>query len=359
MSDYIVAVDAGNGFTNAVRAKGKSYDSIGFPSVRAAVTGDSLGLGEQFEMSIDYVQWGSFRYSLGDDVFMSRKAVERHQGAFRYGDEFWLFLVSVALGKLLPKKGGSVDLTVFAPPALFFDAKEGIEYRLKQTKNIITVQFKGDKKPRVFKIASLTVHPEGLGAVGCYALDDAGKPIVSDILTGDTVVLDMGMYTIDALQMSEGKFNPESLQSATWEGQGIKAHMLDILLNQVKKAGADFELLTTDDIDLCLRNGLKTGDYALVSGASSIDLQKAVNKQAVRYGDWIANNIIDGVFNGLRGVKSLILVGGGATLVQDHLKTQYPNKILDASQHNHVADVHPTLLNAVGGLRLALARQSA
>ena len=152
MSDYIVAIDAGNGFTNAVRAKGKGYDSIGFPSVRASVTGDSLGLGEQFEMSIDYVQWSNFRYAVGDDVFTSRRAIERHQGAFRYGDEFWLFLVSVALGKLLPGKGGTVDLTVFAPPAMFFDAKEGINKRMEQIKNTIAIQFRDDKKPRIFKL---------------------------------------------------------------------------------------------------------------------------------------------------------------------------------------------------------------
>lgn len=83
MSDYIVAVDAGNGFTNAIRAKGKSYAGIGFPSVRTSVTGDSLGLGEQFEMSVDYVEWGGHRYAVGDDVFISRKAIERHQGSFR------------------------------------------------------------------------------------------------------------------------------------------------------------------------------------------------------------------------------------------------------------------------------------
>lgn len=359
MADYIVAVDAGNGFTNAVFAKGRSYDSVGFPSVRAAVTGDSLGLGEQFEMNVDYVQWGNFRYAVGDDVFMSRRAVERHQGAFRYGDEFWLFLVSVALGKLLPKKGGSVDLTVFAPPAMFFNAQEGISKRMEEIKNRIVVQFKDDSKPRVFTIESLTIHPEGLGAIGAYAMDDKGQPVESDILDGDTVVLDLGMYTLDALQLSNGNFNPESLQSATWEGQGIKTHMLDNLLRVVKKQGDDFSLITTDDIDQTLRAGITTGDYTLVSGRSEIDIEPVVEKFAVRYADWISNNIIDGVFSGLRGFKSVILVGGGAILVNDQLKKYYPEKILDASKHKHVKKISPGELNAVGGLRLAVARARA
>lgn len=358
MADYIVAVDAGNGFTNAVRTKGRGYESIGFPSVRASVSGDSLGLGEQFEMNVDYVQWSTFRYAVGDDVFTSRRAIERHQGAFRYGDEFWLFLVSVALGKLLPKKGGSVDLTVFAPPSMFFDAQAGINERMKTIKNTMAVQFKGDNKPRVFTIEKITVHPEGLGAVGAFALNNKGQTVETDILDGETVVLDLGMYTLDALSMSNGQFNPESLQSATWEGQGIKTHILDNVLRVVKKQGEDFSLLTTDDIDQAMRKGLSSGDFTLVSGASAIDIEAAVKKFAQRYADWIANNIIDGVFNSLRGIKSLILVGGGATLTAHHLKTYYSEKLLQVEQHDHVADVLPTELNAVGGVRLAVARQT-
>lgn len=357
MTDYTVAIDAGNGYTNAVWAKGKSYQSIGFPSVRASVTGDSLGLGEQFEMQFDYVQWGAFRYVVGDDVFISNKAVERHQGAFRYGNEFWLFLVATALGKLLPKKGGSVDLTVFAPPSMFFDAKQGISERLKEMKNMIPIQFKGDKKPRIFTIDNITIHPEGLGAVAAFASDNKGQAVDSGILQGVTVVLDLGMYTLDALSMTNGQFNPESLQSATWEQQGIKTHILDPVSRTVRNQGNDFDLVTSNDTDRALRQGLKTGDYSLIKGDSQVDIEPAVKKYSHRYADWIANNIIDGVFDGLRGVKSLILVGGGATLISEHLIVQYPNKILSVAKHKHVAKISPTDFNAVGGIRLALARQ--
>lgn len=357
--DYIVSIDAGNGFTNAVRSKGKSTDSIGFPSVRAIVTGDSLGLGSQFELDIDYVKWGGFRYAVGDNVFLSGKAVERHQGAFRYGDEFWLFLVATALGKLLPKKGGTVDLTVFAPPSLYFDAKHAIEERMKQHDSQIAISFKGDKKARVFSIEHLTVHPEGLGAVATFALDKQGNPVASDLLDGKVIVLDFGMYTLDALQIEDGQFNPESLQTATFEGQGIRAHILDRILNKVKKASDDFALLTTDHMDAVLRQGLPTGEYILTSGSSTLDVSKLVTKLNERYAAYIANNIIDSAFDGLRGFKGAILVGGGATLVSEHLKQYYPDKILAMQDYPHVKQVPAIELNAIGGLRLALARQLA
>lgn len=360
MSDYVVSVDVGNGFTNAVRIKGKGYENIGFPSVRASVSGDSLGLGEQFELDINYVQWGNnFRYVVGDDVFKSRRAVERHQGSFRYGNEHWLFLLSVALGKLLPKKGGAVDLTVFAPPSMFNDAKRDIAERLNKAGNAVSIKFKGDKSPRVFSIEQLTVHPEGLGAVAAFALDNKGNPVEAGILSGETVVIDMGMYTLDGLRISNGQFNPESLSSATWENQGIKAHILDFVLRKVKQQGEDFDLLTTDDIDYVLRQGLNTGDYTLVSGGSKVNIKPAIDAYAQRYADWISNNIIDGVFEGLRGIKSLILVGGGATLVIQYLENYYPDKILSVSNYPHVAKISPTELNTVGGIRLAQARMNA
>ena len=80
MSDHVISVDAGNGGVNAVRKKGKTFERVYFPSVRAAATGDSLGLGSQFEMDVEYVDWGGHRYFVGDDVAASRSGVERHQG---------------------------------------------------------------------------------------------------------------------------------------------------------------------------------------------------------------------------------------------------------------------------------------
>ena len=49
---HIVSIDAGNGMTNAILAKPKGgYKRVNFPSVRATATGDSLGIGKQFEVS--------------------------------------------------------------------------------------------------------------------------------------------------------------------------------------------------------------------------------------------------------------------------------------------------------------------
>ena len=69
MPDYIVSADAGNGGTNVVMAKKNGgYKRFYEPSVRAIATGDSLGLGKDFEVQYEYVDWYGSRYVTGDDV---------------------------------------------------------------------------------------------------------------------------------------------------------------------------------------------------------------------------------------------------------------------------------------------------
>ena len=361
MSDYIISIDAGNGLTNAVLAQKKgTYKSIHFPSVRAAASGDSLGLGSAFEMDTEWVEFGSHRYFVGDDAKLSRQPLERHQGAFRYGDEFHIFLITVAIGKL-GIKSGSIDLTTFAPPGLYLEARKAIEKRLKQAGNKLSIQFKGDKEPRVFTIENLTVHPEGLGALLCFVMDKNGKAVDSNLLEGENVVLDLGMYTLDALQVSDGQFNPESLSSATWENGGIKAHILDPMLRAVKKQGGeDFSLITTDDVDRTIRHGLATGDYTLTVAGIEANIKPLLDKHRERYSAWIVNNIIDGVFNGMRGIKSLILVGGGATFVREWMNEYLgDDKLLNPDANKAAKGVDAIEMNAVGGLRLALSKQTA
>ena len=357
MADHIVSIDAGNGGTNGVLGRAKGYVSKYFPSVRAVATGDTLGLGGQFEMQYEYVDWGGHRYVVGDDVVhVSRRGIERHQGAFRYGDEFHEFLVSVAIARL-GVSSGSVDLTLFAPPGMYANAKESIEERFKQDGGKVQIKLSSDEKLREWQYENITVWPEGIGAAACFVIDDDGHMIAdSDVLSGQTVVLDMGMHTLNALQMVDGNFNPESLATATWENGGIKVHLLEPILRQIRKVDEDFELLTIDDIDEVVRHGIKNQDFKLRVAGKELDLQPAIDKYSERFSEWIANNIIDGVFNGLRGFKSAILVGGGAVLTAPYLSKWYEEKLLRFNENEATKGIDPVDANAVGGIRLAKMR---
>ena len=111
-----------------------------------------------------------------------------------------------------------------------------------------------------------------------------------------------------------------------------------------------------DDIDRMLRLGLVSDDYTLKVAGYEIDLSDLIQKHRIRYAEWIANNIVDGVFAGLRGIKNMILVSGGSLLVEDSLQDWYGDKLLNRKKNPTTKKIHPTDFNAVGGLRFALRR---
>ena len=358
MSDYLVSVDPGNGGTNAVLARdGKTPKSVYFPSVRAAATGDSLGLGKDLELQYTWADWYGHRYIVGDDVLrVTRRHLERHTGSNRYGNELHQFLVAFALAQLGVREGG-VDLTLFAPPGIYADARQTIIGRFAENDGQVQIQLKGDRRPRTWRYETVTVWPEGIGAAACFVLDDDGHPVPSDVLSGEVLVLDMGAHTLDALQLVNGNFNPETLEHATWDNGGIIAHVLEPILRTVKQQGTDFGGVTIDDIDRVLRLGLVSEDYTLTVAGFDIDLEPVIEKHRQRYAEWLANNILDGVFSGLRGIRAVVLVGGGALLVENWLREWYPDKVLNRKKHATTRKIHPVDFNCVGGLRLARARQ--
>jgi len=177
------------------------------------------------------------------------------------------------------------------------------------------------------------------------------------VLAGETVLLDMGVYTLDALKLVDGNFNPEALEHATWEDAGLNVHVRQPILRTLKAQSDEFGGLTVDDVDLVIRQGLTTGDYTLRVAGYEVELLPLIDKHRERYAGWIANNICDGVFNGFRGVKSVILVGGGAEMVEPFLREWYGEKVVDRKKLPHTRRIHPVDMNAMGGLRLALMRQ--
>lgn len=342
-------VDAGNGGVNAKVGSKTTY----FPSVRAAATGESLGLGSALELQYDYVDWNGHRYVYGDDVIrVARKGFERHIGLQRYGNEFHRFLVAVALSELGvgAKAPEHVDLVLFSPPGLYNKVAPTI--RREFEKNPAEIQRKGHKQPHRIIYNSVQVWPEGLAAAAAIMLDAKGNIANEALFNGDVVVLDLGVYTADAVLLSDGDFNPETLQHATWENGGMNSHLREPLLRDVQRISSDLRMATVDDIDLAFRNGAK-----VKVGGFEADIKGALADYGERYAEWLANNILDGQFNGLNGIQQLILVGGGAEIVESHLRKWYNDKVFDRSKDKQARHIHPVDMNMVGGYRLALATQ--
>ena len=360
MADYLASADAGNGGTNVVMAKPNGgYKSFYEPSVRAVATGGSLGLGPQFEMEYDYVDWYGSRYVTGDDcVHVTQRGLERHMGVGRYGEEFHRFMVATALAKLGVKKG-PVDLVLFAPPGIYGDVKDAIVGGFSDIGREVKIKLKGDRKPRVWHYEHVQVYPEGIGAAACFMMDTSGQLAEADLFMGQAVIFDVGAFTLDALLFQDGNFNPETLEHATLENAGVHTHIREPILRKIHTQGDDFKVVTIDQVDMLLRQGLATGDYTLKVAGHELSLGPLFERYFERYADWISNNVCDGVFNSFRGIKSVILVGGGAVMVEDKLTKLYPDKIINRKKHPTTRKIHPVDMNAVGGLRLALSRINA
>jgi hypothetical protein len=354
---YIASADIGNGGCNLILTKPNGKPKMYYePTVRAVASGGGLGLGDM-EMQYTTIDWYGHRYVTGDDVVrVTRRSIERHMGQDRYGNEFHQFMTATVLAKA-GVKSGEIDLTLFCPPGHFTRMRPIILKNFVEEEGIVKIRLSGDKSQREWRYTNVSVLPEGIGAIACFTLDETGKPIVSDFLTGDMLLLDIGVHTFDVVIVSNGQFNPETLQTATWDGYGMDTFIRRPILDLLHKQDPDYTILTVDDIDLALREGCANGmQFEVRCAGKKIDIGPALQKASARYADWIANTVLDGVYNGLRGIKHVVVIGGGAFFVGDHLRDLFPDKIVNLKDYAQTKKVLPSDMNAVGGARLAMHR---
>ena len=354
LTDYIASVDCGNGNTAAVLAGSKKTISI--PSIRVVVKPQSMGLGKNAEVEYTTAEWRGEHYAVGDDVlFANRARIDRHMGQNRYGGEHHQFLTAYALARLGIKQG-RVDLTLLCPPSMYNDLKKPMIEAY--TSNPVEIKLKGDKEPRTWVYENVTVWPEGYGAAACFILDTNGElSPLHEKLTGDVLVLDVGAYTANVIRLHNSKLNSADLPKSSLMNGGGNTHIRQPLLEWVQSGGGDLRAVTLDDIDRVLRLASISEDYTLRFAGKEVNLKATLDYLSKQYADWLANQL-DTNFNSLQEVNSLLIVGGNAAYVADHLHRWY-KKAIQYSDLREFARLHASDLNAVGGLRLALARLNA
>ncbi len=372
-----VVIDNGNGNTEGVRLlpSGRhAYTS--FPSMRAEVSGDDFDddFLKTLQTQFEYADWSESRYTYGSHCLALRGVViDRHQGSMRYGNPTQQFLVDVAMGKLKVQSGEHVDLTLLIPPGHFNQYAGTIKDRFTkvvrdpESNKIVfdskkrVVQLRDDKNPRKFKLASVTVRPELIGALLCFSIDNQGRLLEHNELEGVTWGADGGMHTLDLLEMRQGLFTVDNLDESTIPNRGIYVMILNAVLRKVKGLSPHFENLTQEHMDAVLRKGMESGglfsetsDWTLHYGVT-VDLQPVFKRAAQKYAEWFANNVIDGRFDGLKGIDRLVLFGGFADLVSPFLKDWYDEgRIRVINEFSATSDVTPLSANMMGYGRLLL-----
>jgi hypothetical protein len=348
-----VSVDSGNGYTNAVAAKLRGrIKKTSFPSVRADAPTRTLDLGAGREVQYELVKWMGHIYTYGaDTVRLSAGAIERHHGQERYGDEFHGMLVAIAMARMGIKSSSDVELTLFMPPGLCTSAHK--EHVRKSFAEGLAIVVNGVSYEWTF--AKIDIHPEGLGAVLAFMLNARGKQLSHELFSGNVLIVDSGTYTLDVLLITDGNFDPASLETATHPSDGLYQHIIKPLLAAVHRHDDDFKVITADMLDKAIYESHYSPlrECKVVSAGKEMCLTEALDAVAIKYTNWIIRNIFDTEYRGLQGIKSVIVVGGGSHVIYDKLKRDslIGDKVLVTDKLSQLKDVRPTELNAVGGLR--------
>lgn len=351
---FSVHADAGNGGVNAVCGKADCY----FPSVRSLATGDRLDIGTM-QMDAVWYGWNGSKYYVGDDVVKMRAgSPERHQGANRYGNEQHQFLVAVACSKFGAGLKGkqAVDLSVFAPPGMYNEASARMKEEFMDGDGKVKLHIKDEAKPREWQYTSVNVWPEGVAAAAALMFDQNGIPKWQDQFNGNVLLLDGGVYTLDVILLQDGNLNPEMLQHATWAGEGLRKHIIDPILRDLRGRGGDFSVVTVDMVDAALRH---PEHKLFISSANVVEIAPMVRVYGEKYAEWVANEIIDSQLRSLDGIDKMVTIGGWSDIVTSGFKKWYGDKVFDHTKHPFASKVHRAYLNAYGSraLEMALARQ--
>jgi hypothetical protein len=355
--DYIASVDAGHGETIVslyTVATGKRK-TLSFPSLRSAVTGQTMGIGRDQEHEVTWADWEGRRYSVGyDALLLKRSNLEVHHGKSRYGNELHRFLIARAL-TMAGVKSGMVALTVFVPPGMYAEISDYVKMSFLH-KPEVEIQIKGDRSPRCFSYSSVDIHPEGLIAAAALVMNSDGTFCSTD-LTDSTAIVDLGFKTAD-VALVQGRYNPDDMDFSTHTDAGIGKQLLTPILRDVVPLSSDYAKLTIYDIDMAIRQsiGQKNGRVIVNFAGRADDITDLYEHWLKTYADFIANNIISSDHDDFVGVRYAHFIGGGFALAEKHFRALYGSKIPDIANYPNLKKIKPIDWNVESGMRVALKR---
>jgi hypothetical protein len=197
-----------------------------------------------------------------------------------------------------------------------------------------------------YTYTDVEVLPEGLIAMRGMLLNPDGKMNskgAKAIQSGVVAIVDIGSYTTDMGYIINGKLDRGSFGKATRKGLGVRSYIIDPIVDGINRTyetevapeqveTAVIHYLNGGEPVVTLRNGqaVKIGDQ--------VEQQRAVLWQA------ISADVIEPLDP--ETLKGLILVGGGAYVVQDHARDDLLRLYL-----GDLIDDQPHMINAESGLR--------
>lgn len=328
-----VAIDVGYGYTKAISSSGSK---VCYPSIIAPATVDLLGgvladtLGHR--VKIDYGN-GSTERLIGEAAMRSLSAttlVSRHKSPGMHDALILAAAYLVGAGGANSSQG-QTDLAVGLPLAYFRSQKEALATRLKRLEAWVSV----DNGPeRNISFNKVMVFPQGIGAVLVYP-----ELLPTEGLVG---VVDVGQYTTDYLLVEclPGVSQPRPIMDGCGSDE-VGIHLV------YRSIAHEFQLRTGAPLPVEMREqAVRTG--TVFFDGKNIDISKATERALSDAAQTITQKVIEAWGKRSSQVRTILLCGGGAVLLREHLAKHLPN----------VTEVpEPAYANAMGFLRALTVRK--
>lgn len=345
-----VSIDAGNGSTIGIHDK----HTVVFPSFSAPRRIVNM---DRISMDVTTYERNGETFVFGDDVLRLQSEISSHRGASKYGSEFHIRQILVALTQLELGTEPSIELLTYAPPALLQEAKDAFK-EWEGTKQPIIVHSGDEATHFVFHLKKITVLPEGLGALGVYLFDEKGKPKDISFSAGNVMVLDSGAFSLDVMLFNNMKLATDRLNDATRENYGLFDFVIANLKQDIVDHDSRFRTVKLAQIEATIRHAIIDNggelptSIILEHGNNAIDIGEHVSV----YVESLAKNIYTDVLVSnydLTSIGKLVVIGGCGALIHSVIKPmieQHGTKV-------YLPD-SPITVNARGGLNFHQSRKA-
>lgn len=299
----IVGLDVGFGFTKAAgRGREISIPSIVGPAIDIKYHNDLVKTGGGHTYTIDGIDLFA-----GDFANLQSPSVLSPRARERTGTPVVETLLCVVLHKL--GVAGDVKLVTGLPVSWYAD------------KDKLTAQLGGehdysvDGEPHQINVTDVAVVPQPFGSFFSAILDVKGRMTNPGLAFSRVAILDVGMHTTDFALADDLRYIEKS--SGSIETAMAKAYEL-IARELQERYNRD---MSVHAIDEALRNGATVDVYDqehdiadLAQSALESVAQVILAKAMTLWGD-------------ARDIKRLLVTGGGAYVLGDYIKEQYPHAV--------------------------------
>ncbi len=319
-----ISVDVGYSETKAVYGE----KMIVFPSIVGSPDESRFSLNGTGEDN-SVMEFDGQSYLVGAEALAQSRFAMRKQDRGWINSQEYKILFLTALAQITESSRVNIDIVTGLPVNFYDGDKETLR------KNLLgQYKIKYNNRPsQVFTIRDLRVIPQPFGTAFSVALNDKGKALESNsYASGNIGIIDIGGFTVNLLtikRMHEIGTKTESVNSGAWKAiLAIKK----TLMSQYK----DLEDMHDHEVAEMVRLG--TLDYY----NETIDISDIAKTELSK----LSNEIKTASANmwGKAPRLKILITGGGALLMGDSIKTEFP--------HAEIVK-NPVFANAIGYWKFA------